>query len=380
MQNGYPDGYFYICITIVLTLMSYINRKKIIDKIEKIRGTKVLTYVISTRPQINTMVEPADLRVIFDHLNDESFQNQNIDLFIYSNGGVSTVAWALANLIRENTDKFSVLIPYNAFSCATSIAIGADEIVMTKMGSLGPIDPTVTNHFNPIIENQRVGISVEDMAGYLSLFQDKFEIKEADNLTKAFEILATDIRPLALGNAYRHYIKCRDDAKKLLTLHLDQEKDEAKINKIISILVEELYYHGHHVNRKEGKSIGLNVKDAEEISDDLPKLMWDLYLEYENDMKLQIPYKDELPEKDDAKIELPIKYVESTVHSSSYIIEQDWINVDAPEGSTLIDNGGKFAIFAPPSTVIPAIFRGQPVFIDGKIYDKQEISYWKTAG
>ena len=355
--------------------MSYSERKKIIEKIEKIRGTKVFTYVISTRPKINTMIEPLDLRVVFDHLNDSSFQNQNIDIFLYSNGGVSTVAWALTNLIRENTKKFSVLVPYNAFSCATSIAIGADEIVMTKMGTLGPIDPTVTNPFNPIIENQLVGISVEDMAGYLNLFQDKFGIKEADNLTKAFEKLATDVRPLALGNAYRNYIKCRDDANKLLTLHLDPEKDEAKINKIISILVEQLYYHGHHINRKEAREIGLNVKDAEEISDELPKLMWDLYLNYEKDMKLQIPYKDELP-KEGTKMELPIKYVESTVLSSFNIIEQEWINMNFPDGAKLINNNGQVAVFTPPNNIILVTFGGQPVLINGKIYDKQETNYW----
>ncbi len=203
--------------------MTYSDRKKIIEKIEKIRGTKVITYVVSTRPKINTMIEPSDLRVFFDHLNNGYFINKDIDLFIISNGGVSTVAWALVNLIREHSKKFSVLIPYNAFSCATSIAMGADDIIMTKLGTLGPVDPTVLNPFNPIIQNQIVGISVEDMAGYLNLFKEKFGIKDDNNLTKAFEKLATDIKPPALGNAYRNYIKCRDDAGKLLALHLDPE-------------------------------------------------------------------------------------------------------------------------------------------------------------
>ncbi len=356
--------------------MSYQERMEIIKKIEEIRGSKVLTYIISTRPKINTMIEPTDLRYFYDHLNDDEFQNKDIDLLIYSNGGVSTVAWALANLIREHANKFSVLIPYNAFSCATSIALGADEILMTKMGTLGPIDPTVSNPFNPIIKDQLVGISVEDMAGYISFIQDKFGINDTDNLTQACTQLTNDIRPLALGNAYRHYMKCRDDAKKLLNLHMSPENDKEKIENITSILVEKLYYHGHHVNRKEAKSIGLKVINPEELSSELSELMWQLYLDYETDLSINIPYRDAIPENGN-KSELPIKYIESTSASHVYVIEQNWIKMDFPENSKLINNNGQPAVYLPTNQIIPAVFSGQPVYLNNNIYDKQEVDYWK---
>ena len=41
--------------------------------------------------------------------------------------GAFTTAWALINLLREYADKITVIIPYKAFSCATSVAIGADD-------------------------------------------------------------------------------------------------------------------------------------------------------------------------------------------------------------------------------------------------------------
>lgn len=356
--------------------MTYEDRKKIIEEIEEIRKTKVLVYVTSTKPNIKSMIEPRDLRFFYDHLNDESFSGKDIDLFLYSNGGVSTVAWALTNLIRSFTKKFSVLVPYNAFSCATAIALGADEIVMSKMGTLGPIDPTVSNQFNPVINNTQVGISVEDMGGYISLLKEKFGISDTDNLTKAFSKLAGDIRPLALGNAYRHYVKCREDAKKLLSLHFDPETDSTKIENIVSILVEKLYFHEHHVNREEATKIGLNVIKPEDISERLHELMWDLYLDYETEMDLLVPYEDNLPVSGDIS-EIPLKAIESTLRRDTYICEQKWVNMGFSEDCKLFDNNGQIAIYVPPNQVLSIRFQGSPAFVNGLIYDKQETLYWK---
>lgn len=355
--------------------MSYNDRKDIIKRIEEIRNSKVITYVVSTRPNIKTMIQKGDLRIIFDHLNSEDVKDKNIDLFLYSNGGESIVAWPLCNLIREHSKKFSVLIPSNAFSCATSIALGADEIVMNKMGSLGPIDPTVSNLFNPIVNNQIVGISVEDVAGYKELASKKFGIKDSKNLTEILKVLAKDIRPLALGNAYRNYVKARDDAKKLLKLHMSF-KDYFKIKKIVSVLVEKLYYHGHHVNRVEAKNIGLNVVNSEQVDEELAELIWKLYRSYEDDLDLNLIYKDELPLSGTIK-QIPIKYVESLIGSNVYSIEQEWVNMGFPDGSQLSVNNGQLCVVT-GNQILPIIFKGEPVRLNNIIYDKIESGNWSS--
>mgnify|MGYP000974675710 FL=1 len=356
--------------------MAYAERKAIIQKIEKLRGSKVITYVISTRQNINTMIEPGDIRIILDHLA----KKEKIDLFIYSNGGVSSVAWPLINLIREYTKNFSVLIPYNAFSCATSISLGADQIVMGKVGTLGPIDPKVANEFNPKINNQTIGISVEDIAGFFDLIKLKFGIKKQQLLSRHFEQLSTDVRPLALGNAYRHYIKARDDAKKILCLHMDENKDKKKIKNIIEILVEKLHFHGHNINRKEAKDIGLNVVNADTVSDsneNLETLMWELYKDYEDELKLKTPYKDEAPTTGDTN-KLPIKFIESTNKSNKFIISQKMAQLNFPANSYIINNNGQVAVYnSATGQVVPVIFMGQPTYIDGKIFDKQESLLWE---
>jgi hypothetical protein len=382
--------------------MGYAERKQIIEKIERLRGSKIITYAVTTRPFLNTGMEARDLREFYKHL--EQFRDEKteiIDLFIYSPGGETIVGWALVNLIREFSKKFGILVPYNAFSCATVVSIGADEIIMGKMGSLGPIDPQVINPFNPEKQNQPIPISVEDIGGFISLLRDKFEMRDEKLLAKLSERLATDIRPLALGYAYRQYIKAREDARKLLELHMDPIHEKPKIDKIIEILVEKLYFHLHHINRKEAQEIGLKIKYAEEFqegTENLEHLIWDLYLDYEKELLIHQPYRDELPTTGDVR-EIPLKFIESSVLSSQNILEQRWTDMGFPEGTYLSNINGVLGVFIPPHimTVSQPTYGNQPppinqliggqvvaiqfqapvVYIDEKIYEKREFNTWR---
>src|SRR5258708_23097413 len=114
------------------------------------------------------MAEDA-VRVFFDHLLLlPSRPIAKLDLFLCSNGGSGTVPWRLVSLFREFAKSFNVLIPYRAYSAASLIALVADEIVMHPFGELGPIDPTVSNDFNPTEQGtgRRLGTSVEYVQAY----------------------------------------------------------------------------------------------------------------------------------------------------------------------------------------------------------------------
>src|SRR5205807_10040554 len=107
-------------------------------------------YLTTLRP--NTAGQMADdaVRVFFDQfLEIQDKPIERLDIYLCSNGGVTTVPWRLVSLAREHCKSFGVIVPYRAYSAATMLAIGADEIVMHPFGELGPIDPTVSNDFNP---------------------------------------------------------------------------------------------------------------------------------------------------------------------------------------------------------------------------------------
>lgn len=266
------------------------QRLKLIESIEKERTSKVITYLTSTRKNFEVQMAMDAVRRIFDHLEAGSGA-ENLDLFLHSNGGDGTVPWRLATLMRERAKKFSVLVPFKAFSAATLTALGAHEIVMHPMGMLGPTDATVGNAFNPRdkLTNGRLGISVEDVTAYIALIKEDVGIHHEDELVKAFNHLSRKVHPLALGNVKRHISQSRMMANKLLSLHMDRTKDTHKIEEIVDNLTSKLYFHGHPINRQEAREhVGLTT--VVDPPQKVEKLMWRLYLDYEEEMKLEQPY------------------------------------------------------------------------------------------
>ena len=121
------------------------DRVPIIEAIQEIREDRLtISYVTSTRMGHEIQIADDAVSLIFEHLEaNRDCAEKGVDLFIHSNGGSGTVPWRIVNLVRQYTKSFAVLVPHRAFSAATLIALGADEIVMHKMGCLGPIDPSV---------------------------------------------------------------------------------------------------------------------------------------------------------------------------------------------------------------------------------------------
>lgn len=159
------------------------NRIQLIRKIEKFRSSAVITYLTSLRPNIPAQMADDSARIMYDYLLRLSNRPvPKLSIFLCSNGGSGTVPWRLVSLFREFSKSFEVLIPYRAYSAATLLALGADEIVMHPFGELGPIDPTVSNEFNPLEQGtgRRIGISVEDVKAYVNFIKSGVGITHED--------------------------------------------------------------------------------------------------------------------------------------------------------------------------------------------------------
>jgi hypothetical protein len=266
--------------------MSRLDRVKLIRQIEGIRGSTVICYLTSLRPNVPSQMSDDAVRVTFDHLlRLPARPVRKLDIFLCSNGGSGTVPWRLVSLFREFATSFGVLVPYRAYSAASLIALGADEIVMHPFAELGPIDPTVSNDFNPVEQGtgKRLGISVEDVSAYINFVKSGVGISHEDELVKAVEILANKVHPLALGNVERFLSQSRMIAKKILRTHM-KDADEHAIKEIVENMASKLYFHGHPINRQEAKD-DLKLKVTTDISPELEAAMWSLYLDYEEEFE-----------------------------------------------------------------------------------------------
>jgi outer membrane murein-binding lipoprotein Lpp len=255
-------------------------------------------------------------------LEEKKKSLDKIELLIYSRGGDINTAWPLVNTIRNYTKVFNVLVPLFSHSAATLIALGANEILMTKVASLSPIDPSVTNEYNPRENNIPLPISVEDVSSFMSLAKDKLRvgIKKEENITKVFEILASKVHPLALGNVKRVHTQIRLLAKKMLDFNSKEYGDNAA--KIVDTLTEKFYSHFHLIFREEGKAFGLkNIKDADAEEE---KLLWAIYKDYEEELKLREPFDVNifLGTSKEKELETRTVFVESVVQSTSFKVKQ----------------------------------------------------------
>jgi len=272
--------------------MSFKRRIKIIREIEKLRDSKVICYLTSVRQGVNVQMAEDAVRIFFDHLLLLPKKPiKRLDIFLCSNGGSGTVPWRLVSLFREYAEHFGVLLPYRAYSAATMVALGADEIVMHPFAEMGPIDPTVTNDYNPIDPqtHQKIGISVEDVKAYVSFVKNTVGIQHEEELVRTIEILAQKVHPLALGNVERFLSQSRLIARKILLTHMSDETAKHKIDEIIENLASKLYFHGHPINRREAR-IELGLKVAKEPESKLEAALWKLYLDFEEDLKNRIVF------------------------------------------------------------------------------------------
>lgn len=266
------------------------TRNSLIGKIEELRNSKVVCLLTSLRQGVQGAISDDQVRVMFDHLLAMGKDPiPRLDLFLVSNGGNGVVPWRLVSLFREFSKRFCVLIPYRAYSAATLLALGANEIVMHPFGELGPIDPSVSNEFNPKnSQGQPIAISVEDVKAYVAFIKKTVGITHEDELVKTIESLCSQVHPLALGNVERFVSQSRMIATKVLKTHMAADADHI-IDELVENMTSKLYFHGHPINRREAKQ-DLKLKVLQNPAVALEDTMWELYCNFEKDFQNTEPF------------------------------------------------------------------------------------------
>jgi len=243
-------------------------------------------------------------------------RSRQIDLFVYAREGTIEVPWKIVTMIREFTDKFSVLVPYKAFSATTLLALGADEIVMGRKAELGPIDPQIKfekpGEPGTVVQST---ISTEDVMSYLNFLKDTEKADLSDQSARALLInkLVESLGPSFVGQINRVHSHIRDVARKMLASRNSQFLlKEPTINSIVDQLAEKTYQHGHAIGRHEATEIGLNISLPPKALEDS---MWQLFSSYEELCQLQNPIDPQTivpPGTEERRETLVIACIEST--------------------------------------------------------------------
>ncbi len=277
--------------------MSRQSRLSLIQDIETARSSRLLVAFWGDRPNLSTIIAPDAHAVFFQHL-ERMGKVEKLDVLLYTTGGHTLAAWGLANLVREYCQRLAVLVPHRALSSGTLFILAADEIVMTRLGQLSPIDPSITSPLGPMIQlpnqpgqSQALPVSVEDAIAFIDLATKGIGLKEEKSILAAFERLSSQVHPLALGAVYRSREQIVALADRLLQFHMKDDAQREARERIVNRLTRELGSHDYLIGRTEARTfLKLNVI---EVDSTVEQKIIDLFNEYSALLNIQVPYNQE---------------------------------------------------------------------------------------
>ena len=230
-------------------------------------------------------------------------KTENLDVFLYTTGGATEVPWRIVSLVREYCNEFTAIIPFIALSAGTHIALGANQLLMSEISTLGPVDPTTKHALLPRDKNDMpIPVSVEDLKNCIKFIAQQLKDQGEDlkytptDMTNIVSKLFEHIEPLAIGAVERAYGLSRLITRKVLETHLDPSKDKEKIEAIVSKIGGEYFSHSFPITRRDAEQ-ELKLK-VEKPDADLFSKIWALYEYYrgafsvQHDLQLNIEQKD----------------------------------------------------------------------------------------
>lgn len=236
-----------------------ITIKEAVEELEKARNSTVISYI-------------ADSRAIFDHddclmLDDNLTQLTNggqtkvkkLDLLLQSPGGILEAAYKFFRICKDYSEEFNVIVPLSAKSAATTICLGAKEIVMTSISELGPVDPIIQHPQNPNIRIPARAIKeYMDLIGNPDRANITIDQELKNTLNKTLDAYLIGSYEMALKNS-------KEIIEKILKENTDAGLNDEQIKKIIVELTEKHASHSYPIDRKELAELGFkNIVKAEE--------------------------------------------------------------------------------------------------------------------
>ncbi|MDR2109569.1 MAG: hypothetical protein LBP28_08975 [Coriobacteriales bacterium] len=256
------------------------ERMVLYQNIEKMRDRPLISYVTSIRQNASSQMAGDAIPCIIEQVKQIPAENEDVDFLIISNGGDPITALRIISILRERFKKISVLVPYVAYSAATVLALGADDIIMHPFSNLGPVDPQITIAKSDALGQQsHINFGSEDIRNYIDFIKTDVGITDQAHLMSAFNALAAEVGPLPIGSSKRSQQLSVSLSIRLLETHM---QDTNKAKTIAQALNSAYYHHGYAVGRSEAKEIGLNVIDPDK---QIEAALWAVWEDFSEEMK-----------------------------------------------------------------------------------------------
>ncbi len=209
-------------------------RQKMIEKIEKKRGSRVILLVhrqetmsffgFPVMRYIDINDSEQVIRAI--HLTDPDVP---IDIILHTPGGLVLAALQIAKALKRHKAKTTAFVPHYAMSGGTLIALAADEIIMDEHAVLGPVDPQLGQF----------------PAASIARVLRKKPVERIDDQT----LILADVSEKALK-------QMKEELRELLAGKYTKDK----VEELAEVLSQGRWTHDYPITFEEAKKLGLPVK------------------------------------------------------------------------------------------------------------------------
>lgn len=212
--------------------------------------------------------------VCFEELVYDANPEQDLHLLLQSPGGDGETAVRLARAAQARCRQFTVVVPDQAKSAATVLAMGAHRIVMGPTSDLGPVDPQF--QFGP--DGQEL-VAAKDLLAAVAAAEEAVS-KNPDSYPLHAAMLA-DVTEVMLQQARSALDRTDEVVLEALKSNPDRTPDQAIAlrDEIKAPLIDLPKNHGAIFGAKDAHAVGLPVVELDPQSDQW-KLIWMLYAKY----------------------------------------------------------------------------------------------------
>ena len=243
--------------------------QQFLEKIEQKTNSRVIVIYISGR---TSLAEP-DVYQINQQLQ-EFGHVPRISVLLSGPGGSGIAAARIATILRYYCDQLDFLIPQDAASACTMLALAGDNVLMSPVARLSPIDSSMAG--NPLAPTDKDGypvrIEVTQIQKFIELCNSGMSSKEVDDIKKSpYALLAEHVHPLVIGSIQRILTLSKLLTTDILKLHLN---DPERIEAIVNSLNDDFPTHGYPITLSKAKEIGIQALPMDE---ELSKLTLDYH-------------------------------------------------------------------------------------------------------
>jgi hypothetical protein len=197
-----------------------------------------------------------DVDYIFRHVTAMGHQ-QRIAVFLKGPGGSGEAAARIVFMLRKYCDELIFVVPSEASSACTMMALGGNKILMGPLSMLSPIDTSIAYH--PLAPKDKdgypVSVEITEIQKFIDLCNSTMATDKVEAVQKSpYGLLSEYVHPVFIGAIQRSLSMSKLITTDVLKTHMD---DEGRLNYIVDQLNDAFPVHSYPIILEKAQQLGI---------------------------------------------------------------------------------------------------------------------------